>query len=207
MNITEARSEAAALMRARETEPEHVLHVASLAMQLFDGLAPLHQLGPEDRLLLEAAGYLHDIGWSVSERDGAGHHKASARLIREHNWKALDACEVNLVALVARYHRKSLPEPGHLDFTALPAEDQRRVELLAAMLRIADGLDRTHRQWVQEVHCQIGAHQLELRLVACAPVGAEISAAGKKADLARRAFAREVFVTIGREAFAAKLPE
>jgi exopolyphosphatase/pppGpp-phosphohydrolase len=72
-----------ALMSVYETEPVHVLHVRDLAVSLFDDLQFLHRMGPLDRAILDAASCLHDIGWTVTQPDGKGHHKESARLIRE----------------------------------------------------------------------------------------------------------------------------
>src|SRR5438477_13095773 len=78
-----ALEEVLALMQTMETRPLHVTHVTNLALQLFDGLSSLHGLGERERVLLEAAGYLHDIGHQFDYL-GTGHHKESARLIREH---------------------------------------------------------------------------------------------------------------------------
>ena len=108
MNTTAARAEFLATLRRLEPEPPHVLQVARLALRLFDELAALHQLGGEERVLLEAAACLHDIGWSVAP-DGARHHKESARLIRAQRWEHFSAAHVECIALIARYHRKSPP--------------------------------------------------------------------------------------------------
>jgi len=102
------RQEFLALMHALEEEPHHVQHVAMLAVHLFDEVEDLHGLGDQDRLLLEAASCLHDIGWSAAP-DGKGHHRESARIIREHRWKHFNSANVALMAQVARYHRKNLP--------------------------------------------------------------------------------------------------
>src|SRR5438094_809405 len=120
MNEAEARQEFHGFLRELETEPEHVLHVAKLAVQLFDQFQELHQLSADDRLILEAAACLHDIGWAVSP-GGREHHKASARIICERAWRFFDAQAVPILALVARYHRQSLPEPKHKEFERLAA--------------------------------------------------------------------------------------
>src|SRR2546423_2285123 len=147
MNEAEARQEFLGFMYELESEPEHVLHVAKLSLLLFDQTWELHQLGADDRLILEAAGCLHDLGWSVSP-GGKEHHKASARLIRERAWKALDPDAVALLALTARYHRQSLPDSRHHDFRRLSEPERTRVQTLAGLLRIGDGLDRRHMQYV-----------------------------------------------------------
>src|SRR6266853_948719 len=102
-----AREEVLSLMRAMESQPLHVAHVTQLALQLFDGLLLLHGLGERERLILEAAGYLHDIGHQFDYLK-TGHHKESARMIREHPWTMFSPLETELIAQVARYHRKSM---------------------------------------------------------------------------------------------------
>jgi exopolyphosphatase/guanosine-5'-triphosphate,3'-diphosphate pyrophosphatase len=147
MNIAAAREEVLALMQALEEEPHHVQHVAELSLRLFDELEDLHGLDDHNRLILEAASMLHDIGWSAAP-DGHGHHRQSARLIREHGWKIFNAESVTLISQVARYHRKSMPELEHENSPCHSAE-RLRGQQLAALLRIADGLDRGHQQCSQ----------------------------------------------------------
>jgi exopolyphosphatase/guanosine-5'-triphosphate,3'-diphosphate pyrophosphatase len=201
MNPELARAEFLALMRELETEPEHVLHVADLALRLYDGLAPLHTLGADERLTLEAAACLHDIGWSVAH-EGERHHKVSARLIRKRQWSGFDPREVELVALVARYHRKALPSSEHVDFHALPLADQQRVEVLSACLRVADALDRGHRQRVRLHRVEIADDRIRLLADVPEPVDLEVAAVRKKGDLARKVFPRVwsiVWLSIGVE--------
>ena len=192
MDAPALRNEIGALLQRHETEPEHVLHVARLALELFDGLAPWHQLGDTDRRLLETAACLHDLGWSVTQPDGRGHHKESARLIREFPWASLAPAEVELVALVARYHRKSLPTADHADYAALAPDDQRRVRVLAACLRIADALDRRHIQRVDHLQVFFTEPAVEIAVLSTHEVGAELAMAEKKADLLRQEFAGPV---------------
>jgi exopolyphosphatase/guanosine-5'-triphosphate,3'-diphosphate pyrophosphatase len=183
VNPEAVKAEAAPLVTAWESEPHHTIHVARLAVTLFDGFVHRHGLGEEDRLLLEIAGVLHDIGWSRTHPDGKGHHKVSARMIREHPWTSLTWRQTEIVAETARYHRKSLPSEEHPDFKGLTEDDQQRVAWLSAFLRIGDGLDRRHIQRVQEVEvrdlgdgCRITAHSTW-------EAEPELAAAKKKADL------------------------
>src|SRR5262249_40862743 len=136
-----------ALMQAMEAQPNHVTHVTNLALQLFDGLGSLHALGERERLLLEAAGYLHDIGHQFDHLGGA-HHKESARMILEQPWRNFSPLDANVIAQVARYHRKSAPKMKHEEFAMLAAPERRVVQALAALLRIADALDRSHEQHI-----------------------------------------------------------
>jgi len=144
MKNMDALSQESLALRARyDEEPSHSDHVATLALQIFDGLQSWHNLGPRSRQLLHSAALLHDIGWSQSP-DGKGHHKWSARLIQEYAWKTLTPEEMSIVAQIARYHRKAPPQPDHAEFHALKASAQKSVMILGGILRIADGLDRTH---------------------------------------------------------------
>jgi len=178
--------ETAELLARYETEPEHTRHVARLALQLFDQLQEWHRLGARDRDLLACAALLHDVGWSESQPDGTGHHKASARLIRAHAWRGLSAAEKECVAEVARYHRKSLPDIAvHPTYARLGEVDRRRAGYLAAFLRIADGLDRRHVQRVQSVTAAFGPTGLTIVARAAAEVEIELEAADRKADLLR----------------------
>lgn len=167
-----------------EIEPVHVLHVRDLALALFDGLRPEHGLDADDRALLDAAACLHDIGWFVTQPEGKGHHRETARLIREYDWPGLRRETVEFVALVARFHRKSIPsESAHDDFAALPANDRVRVRWLAGILRVADGLDRRHIQAVETVGAVRMGATLRVRVTGLDGLEAEILGARKKADL------------------------
>ncbi|MBM3882039.1 MAG: Ppx/GppA family phosphatase [Verrucomicrobia bacterium] len=190
-----ARQEVLAVMNRFESEPAHARHVAALAGELFGALQPLHGLGGRERLWLEAAAYLHDIGWTVA-RDGRQHHKHSARLILEQRWEHLEARPVDLIAQVARYHRKSLPVLRHKRFAALTAADRSLVRTLAALLRIADGLDRSHRQRVRSVGATLTTGAVVLHLSATGAIAQEIAGALKKADLAQKVFRRPVRVEL-----------
>ena len=185
------REEYRALMERLESEPGHALSVARLALRLFDELLPLHQLGVSDRLLLEAAACLHDIGWTTAA-GGREHHKESARLILLHPWQSAEPFEVAVVAQVARYHRRAIPSTEHDGFATLPPADRLRVQHLSAMLRLADALDRRHEQRVADMSCLIRPTELEFRLLAELNVDREIASAEKKGDLARRVYQRDL---------------
>jgi len=194
MNEADVRQEFLGFMYEVESEPEHVLHVAKLSLMLFDQLKELHQLGADERLILEAAGSLHDIGWSVSP-GGREHHKASARLIRDRAWVSLDQKAVPLLALTARYHRQSLPDKKHHDFRILSKDERGRVEKMAALLRIGDGLDRRHMQYVLDIKAAIQPDKIALHLLTREFADREIEAAKKKSDLAQLVFQRQFIFT------------
>jgi exopolyphosphatase/guanosine-5'-triphosphate,3'-diphosphate pyrophosphatase len=192
MSANAKREEAFTWMRELEIEPEHVEHVAKLALSLFDQLSGLHGLAARERMILEAAGWLHDIGWTVA-RDGKGHHKESARLIRERHWQHWAAAEVEMVATVARYHRKAEPTEEHEEYSRLNAADRARVEALAALLRLADAMDRSHTQRIEAVEVRVNAADLVITLSSRRPLEAEHGALEKKGRLAERIWGRKLF--------------
>ncbi len=191
MNADAARKEFRALMERLEPEPEHTGHVAALALRLFDELTPLHGLSMRERLILEGAACLHDVGWTVAQR-GAGHHKHSARLIRKHPWKEWNRLEVELLAQVARYHRRAPPSKEHTDFIALNQEQREIVRRLASLLRLADAFDRSHLQIVRDLRARILSSGVEITLVCRESPAREIAGALKKENLARQVFGRAI---------------
>jgi exopolyphosphatase/guanosine-5'-triphosphate,3'-diphosphate pyrophosphatase len=198
MNETPARDEILALMHEKEARPVHVQHVTQLALSLFDQLLELHGLGERERLLLEGAGCLHDIGHQFDHL-GGGHHKESARMIREHPWKNFTRLEAEVIAQVARYHRKEMPEMADEEFRALPDWDRRIVQRLAALLRLADALDRNHLQLVLSVKVEVRPNQLVFQLEAAGPVLREVRSAYVKGDLALAVFQRDLLFVVGEE--------
>jgi exopolyphosphatase/guanosine-5'-triphosphate,3'-diphosphate pyrophosphatase len=134
-----------------DEDPTHSTQVAHLALELFDGLRPVHRLGDDRRELLEAAALLCNVGLYVSH---SGHHKHSYYVIRnsDHLLGFTDH-EIELIAVIARYHRKSAPKPSHPEYAALAPEDQAVVRTLAGILRVAIALDRTHAGLVDTVVC------------------------------------------------------
>lgn len=177
--------EVAVLLERFETEPHHVTHVARLARQLNELPLLDPALDAGDQRLLEVAALLHDIGWAVVPIDGKGHHKESARLIREWSWSTLPPEHVELVALTARYHRKAMPSEDHDAYSALAESDRFRVQRMSALLRVADALDRRHIQRVDRVSVERVTDEIIVRVHSTDEVGAELLAADKKADLLR----------------------
>ena len=137
--------EATAWMTQIEKEPQHVRHVTLWSAFLFRKLASVHRLPETELELLITASLLHDIGWT-SATEERPHHKESARLIRERSWKKLSKRNREFVALLARYHRKSLPAPHHRRYQNLPQEQKNTLHLLGGILRVADSIDRSHQQ-------------------------------------------------------------
>ena len=139
----EQRTVIEGMAKRYEVSMKHVRHVAFLAHRLFDTLQPVHRLPPAAGKLLEAASILHDVGHFVS---GTGHHKHSAYLVANSDMPGFTDKERLTIAALCRFHRKSMPQPRHSHFLALDVEARRWVMCLAAILRIADSLDRGMRK-------------------------------------------------------------
>lgn len=139
----------------------HARKVAQLAHRLFESLQPLHQLPAGLGRLLQASAYLHDIGHFVSD---TGHHKHSYYLVAHSDLPGFTEMERLLIAVLCRYHRKSMPSPRHALYQEFDPEMRRAITLLTPLLRIADSLDRGHEQRVSDVSVQIrnGTVALEL---------------------------------------------
>jgi exopolyphosphatase / guanosine-5'-triphosphate,3'-diphosphate pyrophosphatase len=126
----------------------HAEQVADLSLSLFDQLRPVHRLGAEARALLHAAAMLHDVGAFISYNR---HHKHSYYLVYHADLPGFTDRERELIATVARYHRRSVPKERHEVFQLLAPEERAVVRRLAAILRVADGLDRGHRRHVRRL--------------------------------------------------------
>jgi exopolyphosphatase/guanosine-5'-triphosphate,3'-diphosphate pyrophosphatase len=173
------------LAAAMDDEPEHSARAATLALELFDGTARWHGLGPAWRELLEAAALLANVGQAISH---SSHHKHSYYVIRHSDRLAgFTDHEIELIALVARYHRKSAPKPKHAEFALLRPGDQDAVRALAGILRVAIALDRSHAGPVEAVRVASanGAGPLRLLLHGRpgADLGLEVHTAGERKDL------------------------
>lgn len=131
-------------------EKEHSCHTTQLALSIFDQTKTLHKLSNLEREYLEAAAILHEVGCFVSHSQ---HHRHSYYLIRNSELLGFTENEKEIIANVARYHRKSHPKQKHEAFAKLNPQDQLIVKKLASILRIADGLDRTHASAVKSVNC------------------------------------------------------
>ncbi|MEI9998666.1 MAG: HD domain-containing protein [Verrucomicrobiota bacterium] len=179
-------------LRARyDEEPSHSDQVARLALELYDSLRPWHGFGARPRELFHAAALLHDIGWSQTP-DGKGHHKQSARLIREHGWKNLAPEEVVLVAQVARYHRKAPPQADHEEFQALKPSVQKSVMILGGILRLADALDRTHTARIARVEAEVTRDAIIVRARAVGNWNPERAMFEAKSDMLAAAANRRI---------------
>ncbi|WP_168205005.1 Ppx/GppA phosphatase family protein [Bythopirellula goksoeyrii] len=140
-------------------ELAHAQQVARLAGEIYAGLCEHFEIDSEDRRLLESAARLQDVGYLINYD---GHHKHSYHLILHSHLEGFRPEEIEIIANVARYHRGALPKRKHENFRRLCDEDQQRVLRMAAVLRLAGGLDRSHNQTVEKVEVRMADDLLEL---------------------------------------------
>jgi exopolyphosphatase/guanosine-5'-triphosphate,3'-diphosphate pyrophosphatase len=170
-------------------DEKHALQVARLAGSLYDQLAPLHGMGSRERRLLVTAALLHDVGGVVSLRS---HHKHALYLIARSELPGFSSRDMLLVGTIARYHRKAPPTPLHHEFAQLSLADRHRVRVLAGLLRVADSLDKEHRQKIQGIEVVRTEVGVQLRASGADDVLLEQWALKKKDDLFREIFGLEV---------------
>ena len=158
----------------------HAEQVAQLSLSLFDQLRSVHRLGPEERALLHAAALLHDVGTFVSYNR---HHKHGYYLLFYADLPGFTDRERELIATIARYHRRSVPKDRHEVFQLLTPAERIVVRKLAAILRVADGLDRGHRRQVRRL--EVSRRGPGMRIDVWAEKGAdlEVWSAQQKSDL------------------------
>jgi exopolyphosphatase / guanosine-5'-triphosphate,3'-diphosphate pyrophosphatase len=192
----EGRAQAAlALGRRFGFDEKHARQVTRLSLQLFDQLASVHGLPASARGLLEAAALLHDVGHAVSPQR---HHKHTLYLVQNADIAGFSDQERQLVALVARYHRRTPPERGRPDLEELTAVELKLVRRLVAMLRVADALDRSHHQPVTDVRASAGPGGLKVVARARTPIDLELWDVDREAAWFRKAMGRRLEVVVSR---------
>ncbi len=159
---------------------EHSRHVATLALQIFDKLKNDLDLTDTDRELLEYAAWLHDIGYHISHRK---HHKHALYIIRNSDLLGFKEDEIEIIANVARYHRRSTPKSRHPYYKSLAPENKAVVKKLSGILRVADGLDRSHYQNIRGMKMQKNDSKITLHIEPEADPQLEIWGAMRKKDL------------------------
>ena len=172
-------------------EVGHTHQVTRLALRLFDELQPVHLLHTEERFWLHAAALLHDIGWIKGRK---GHHKTALNTILNTKFLPFDHRERLIVGSIARYHRRALPKKKHSHFAALRPPERKVVETLAGILRVADGLDRTHQSIIQELSCEVTESQIIIRCAVPRPAEIDRQTALKKGQLLEQVFKRNLVI-------------
>jgi exopolyphosphatase/guanosine-5'-triphosphate,3'-diphosphate pyrophosphatase len=163
----------------------HARQVARLAGEIYDGLRQFYELPPADKRLLEAAARMQDVGYLISYE---GHHKHSYHLILHSRLEAFRPEELEIVANVARYHRGSPPKKKHENFQGLSTSDRLRVRQMAAVLRLAGGLDRSHNQLVKSAAVTGTPERVELLVAADELPEVDLWAVRRRAELFEEVF-------------------
>jgi exopolyphosphatase/guanosine-5'-triphosphate,3'-diphosphate pyrophosphatase len=158
-------------------EADHSKKVAHLALSLFDQTITTHGLGDREREWLEFASLLHDIGNHISYEK---HHRHSYYLIKHGDLRGFEPEEIEVIALVARYHRRALPARSHIGLADLSKKLQKAVAVLASFLRIAETLDRSRNGIVRKVELRERAGTLRLNVLAVEDCELEVWAANKQ---------------------------
>lgn len=180
------------LARRCHWQQAHCEQVARLALRLFDQLRPLHGLEKEDRELIEYGALLHDIGALIGPRR---HHKHSMYLVLHGELGPFSAREVKIIANIARFHRKARPSKKHASYASLSRSGRRTVRIGAALLRVADGLDRTNCAVVTNLRCRIRRRRVELIVKARGDAELEIWSALARSGLFERVLGRKLSIT------------
>lgn len=178
----------------------HQYHVGALALQIFDGLSELHRFEPADRDALFAAAIVHDVGRAIAM---SAHHKHGAYVVRNAGLAGWRPEEVELIAALVRYHRKSQPKPTHVEWANASPALRRKIEGLGGILRVADGLDRRRLSAVSALNLSVTATTVDLVLETTQDARSEIDGARFKGDLFERTFGRTLaFTTVERDGYA-----
>jgi len=180
---------AVALGEKYRYDAPHARNVAQLAVRLFDDLKVEHGLNERDRLLLEVAALLHDIGIFVGLR---GHHKHGQYILQASEIFGLSRDDMAIASNVARYHRRALPQRSHLPYMALDRDTRVTVNKLAAILRVANALDADHLQKVRDVHAIMENDNLVLEVEGAGDLTMERLASQSRADLFVEVFGRKL---------------
>jgi exopolyphosphatase / guanosine-5'-triphosphate,3'-diphosphate pyrophosphatase len=183
--------------RSCHFDEEHSLQVTKLALEIFQTLALRFGFTDKERRLLEAAALLHDVGYFINY---SSHHKHSYQLIRHADLFDFTPRERELIANIARYHRKSLPRKKHEQYARLSAEDQLLVARFGGIVRLCDGLDRRRNSAVGSLDCELSAGSLRLGLVGQDDMSVELFGAQEKGDLFLAAFRLKLVIETRQQA-------
>lgn len=173
-------------------EEAHARQVARFAETIFDEVAAASSLTRHQRTLLSAAALLHDVGYHIAHES---HHKHTLYLIKHSELTGFSEAEREVIANVARYHRGSLPKEKHDEYATLNGTDRETVRRLAAIVRVADALDRSHDSRVRELRCERAGRTLNLKLISEADCVREAAAVEAKSDLFAEVFDCEVEIS------------
>jgi exopolyphosphatase / guanosine-5'-triphosphate,3'-diphosphate pyrophosphatase len=191
--------------RSCHQDEVHSQQVARLALEIFAALAGQYGFGENERQMLEAAALMHDVGYFISY---SGHHKHTYHLIRHADLFGFTPRDREIIAQIARYHRKSLPKKKHESFARLVPLDQLLVKRLGGILRLADGLDRRRNSVVAALDCSLSKSAFIVRITGEGDFSVELFGGKLKGDLFESAFRRKLsLIPAQQENHYPRLPE
>jgi exopolyphosphatase/guanosine-5'-triphosphate,3'-diphosphate pyrophosphatase len=170
-------------------EAEHSKQVAAIALTLFDYTKRIHGLGDREREWLEYAGFLHDIGNHISYEK---HHRHSYYLTKNGDLRGFEPEEIDVIALVTRYHRRATPNRAHIGLTNLSKAQRRTITILSAFLRLAETLDRSRHGVVRGIEVRERLGEIRINVQALGDAELEVWAAQKQERALEEALEREV---------------
>jgi exopolyphosphatase/guanosine-5'-triphosphate,3'-diphosphate pyrophosphatase len=170
-------------------EAGHSRQVAAVALTMFDFTKRIHGLGDREREWLEYAGFLHDIGNHISYEK---HHRHSYYLIKNGDLRGFEPDEIEIMALVTRYHRRATPKDHHLGQQDLGTDHRRTVEILSAFLRLAETLDRSRHGVVRGIEMRERLGEIRIKVQAVGDAELEVWAAHKQARALEEALDRRI---------------
>ena len=177
------------LLRKCDWHQRHSKHVAQLALKIFDATQPYHKMSENDRELLEYASLMHDIGYHISHRK---HHKHALYLILNADLRGFKQDEIQIMGHVARYHRRSTPKKRHTSYEDLNDSLKTKINKLSGIIRVADGLDRSHYQNVRDIRLEVFGDKIVMTLFPKHDAELEIWGASRKKELFEDTFNRKL---------------
>jgi exopolyphosphatase/guanosine-5'-triphosphate,3'-diphosphate pyrophosphatase len=178
--------------------PEHAHQVARLALSVFDQTRGIHGLTDREREWLEFAALLHDIGTHISYQ---GHHKHSYYLIKNGDLRGFEPEESEVIASIARYHRKSPPRRSHQEYHALGPKRRKAVKTLSAILRFVETLDRSHAQVISSVELHDRGNEYLIKLRTSGDAELEIWAAQRQLEPLEQVVGKSIRLSAGKQSY------
>ncbi len=179
--------------------PDHAHHIAKLATLLFDRTRGIHGLTDREREWLEYAAILHDTGVHISYEQ---HHKHSYYLIKHGDLRGFEPDEIETIALIARYHRRATPQRRHLGYSDFARRRRRVVRALAAMLRLAENLDRSHAQTITSIEFHDRGEDALLQVRTSGDAELELWAAQRHSAPFERVIGKPLRIEVSTHAYA-----
>jgi len=170
----------------------HSRHVARLCMTLFDELGKVHGMNHRQRMMLETAAILHDIGAFIK---ASGHNRHGQYIVANSEIFGLPRDEQDIIANVIRYHRGDPPSEADIEYISLQREERILVLKMAAILRVADALDRGHSQQVKDITIDRRAETIALHAQGNYDISLELMGVEEKAGLFQDAFGYKIVLS------------